>query len=108
MEKYVYIRDISAYPSYRNVYARLLYLHVACCCDVSTYNYVRSTRQLAIDLDMTHQNVRTALRSLERDGLVSTQQVTQYATRSLTQQLTQQPTQRLTQRLTHKKIILNN
>lgn len=93
MEKYVYIRDISAYPSYKNVYARLLYLHVACCCDVSTYNYVRSTRQLASDLDMTHQNVRTALRSLERDGLVSTQQVTQYATRSLTQRLTQQLTQ---------------
>lgn len=93
MEKYVYIRDISAYPSYRNVYARLLYLHVACCCDVSTYNYVRSTRQLASDLDMTHQNVRTALRSLERDGLVLTQNVTQYATRSLTQQLTQQLTQ---------------
>lgn len=93
MEKYVYIRDISAYPSYKNVYARLLYLHVACCCDVSTYNYVRSTRQLASDLNMTHQNVRTALRSLERDGLVSTQQVTQYATRSLTQRLTQQLTQ---------------
>lgn len=93
MEKYVYIRDISAYPSYKNVYARLLYLHVACCCDVSTYNYVRSTRQLASDLEMTHQNVRTALRSLERDGLISTQQVTQYATRSLTQQLTQQLTQ---------------
>lgn len=93
MEKYVYIRDISAYPSYKNVYARLLYLHVACCCDVSTYNYVRSTRQLASDLDMTHQNVRTALRSLERDGLVLTQQVTQYATRSLTQRLTQQLTQ---------------
>ena len=61
--------------------------------DCSSRNYVRSLRQLSEELDMPFQQLRTALRALERDGLVVTQQVTHLSTHRLTQRLTQQLTQ---------------
>lgn len=92
MEKYIAIRDISKKPSYANINARLLYLHVACNVDVSTYDYSHSYRQLAADLGMSVQSVRTAVKMLEADGLVTTHlsahKVTQGLTHLSTQQLT--------------------
>lgn len=92
MRKYIVISDISKYNSYQNINARLLYLHIACHMDTSTYTYVRSVRSLASDLNMTVGTVRNALRQLEMDGLVTTQvathKCTQYATHRTAQQTT--------------------
>ena len=100
MEKYIAIRDISKKPSYANVNARLLYLHVACNVDVSTYDYSHSYRQLAADLGMSVQSVRTAVKMLEADGLVTTHLATHKVTQGLTHLSTQQ--------LTHLHIVRIN
>ena len=92
MHKYISIMDISKYKSYSNVNARLLYLHAACHVDTSTYTCVKSTRQLAKELDLTHAQVRHALSMLVADGLVTTQvathEPTHYATHLMTQPTT--------------------
>ena len=93
MRKYATIPDWRDYSSYKSSNCRLLYLHVAMSMDISTRDYVRSLRQLSDELGMPFQQLRTALRSLERDGLVVTQQVTHISTHRLTQKLTQNLTQ---------------
>lgn len=93
MDKYITILDLRSKQCYKNTAARLVYLHVACSVDVSTYNYVCSIRRLAGELGLTVQSIRTALRQLVDDGLVTTELVTHQLTRGLTQQLTQPLTQ---------------
>lgn len=89
MRKYIVISDISKYNSYNNITARLMYLHIACNVDTSTYTYVRSIRQLARDLDVSVASARHALEQLENDGLitthVATHSPTHYATHATTQ-----------------------
>ena len=93
MDKYIVISDISRCPCYNNVNARLLYLHVACRVDTSTYTYAQSLRSLAWEVGMTIDAVRHALKQLQRDGLITTQvaphQPTQYAPQHAPQPTTQ-------------------
>lgn len=93
MDKYIVIADISRCPSYRNINARLLYLHCACRIDTSTYTYAQSLRNLALECGMTIDAVRHALKLLERDGLITTQTAphpaTQYAPQTAPQPTTQ-------------------
>lgn len=93
MDKYITILDLRSKQCYKNTVARLVYLHVACSVEVSTYNYVCSIRRLAGELGLTVQSIRTALRQLVDDGLVTTELVTHQSTRGLTHQLTQPLTQ---------------
>lgn len=88
MEKYIQIRDMRTLPSYRNPLARLLYLHLACSCDVGSYNVQRSTRALARELGCTHAALRYALQQLQRDRLVSSATTTHSATHSATHSTT--------------------
>lgn len=93
MIKYVTIPDIRRYPSYANVNARLLYFHVAMSMDISSRTYAHSWRQLAQELDIPLQQLRTALAQLLRDGLVVTRQVTQQVTYGITQRVTHKVTE---------------
>lgn len=93
MLKYVTIPDIRRYPSYRSINARLLYMHLAMSMDINSRTYAHSWRQLAVDLDMPLQQLRTALKQLEKDGLIATQQVTQTVTYGVTQRVTHKVTQ---------------
>lgn len=93
MDKYIVISDISRCPCYKNINARLLYLHIACRLDTSSYTYAQSLRNLAWECGMTIDAVRHALKQLERDGLVTTQVAphlpTQYAPQNAPQPTTQ-------------------
>ena len=93
MDKYIVISDISRCPCYKNVNARILYLHIACRLDTSTYTYSQSLRNLAWECGMTIDAVRHALKLLERDGLITTQIAphlpTQYAPQTAPQPTTQ-------------------
>lgn len=93
MIKYVTIPDIRRYPSYRSINARILYMHLAMSMDIQSRTYAHSWRQLAADLDMPLQQLRTALKQLEKDGLLVTQQVTQQVTYGVTQRVTHKVTQ---------------
>ena len=93
MIKYVTIPDIRRYPSYNNINARILYLHVSLSMDITSRTYVHSWRQLSQDLGMPLQQLRTALAQLERDGLIATHQVTQEVTYGVTQRVTHKVTQ---------------
>lgn len=70
MGKFIIIQDMRSLPCYKNVNARLLYVHVAMGCDISTYTYATSLRRLAAELDMTVDTIRHAIKVLERDGLI--------------------------------------
>lgn len=61
--------------------------------DIATRTYAHSWRQLAAELGIPLQQVRTALKQLEKDGLIATQQVTQRVTYGLTQKVTHKVTQ---------------
>lgn len=93
MRKYITIPDIRQYPSYRSSNCRILYMHVAMGMDIATRTYAHSWRQLAAELCMPLQQVRTALKQLEKDGLIVTQQATQRVTYGLTQKVTHKVTQ---------------
>lgn len=93
MRKYITIPDVRSFPSYRSINARLLYCHVAMGMDLTTRNFTHSLRQLSDELGIPFQQLRTALAQLERDGLVSTQQVTQQVTYGLTRFVTHKVTQ---------------
>lgn len=93
MRKYVTIPDIRQYPSYRSSNCRILYMHVAMGMDIATRTYAHSWRQLAAELCIPLQQVRTALKQLEKDGLIVTQQATQRVTYGLTQKVTHNVTQ---------------
>lgn len=93
MRKYVTIPDIRQYPSYSSSNARLLYMHVAMGMDISTRTYAHSLRQLSAELGMPFQQIRTALKQLENDGLVATQSLTQKVTYGLTHKVTHNVTQ---------------
>lgn len=79
MGKFIIIQDMRSLPCYRNVNARLLYMHVAMGCDISTYTYATSLRRLAMDLDMTVDAIRHALKVLIRDGLLAAETAPQGA-----------------------------
>lgn len=93
MRKYVTIPDIRQYPSYKQVNALRVYMHACMGMDLQTRNYAHSWRQLSAELCIPLQQVRTALKQLESDGLVSTQNVTQQVTYGLTQKVTHKVTQ---------------
>lgn len=93
MRKYTTILDISRTASYQNINARLIYLHIACRLDCSTYDYTKSIRQLASELNMTVAAVRSALKLLQSDGLVTTRLTTHRATHFATHVQTQLTTQ---------------
>ena len=93
MRKYVTIPDIRQYSSYKSVNARLVYMHACMGMDINTRNYAHSWRQIAEELLMPLQQVRTALKQLEKDGLIATQNVTQQVTYGLTQRVTHKVTQ---------------
>lgn len=93
MRKYVTIPDTRQYPSYRSINARLLYIHVAMGMDISTRTYAHSLRQLSAELGIPFQQIRTALKQLENDGLVATQNLTQVVTYGLTRKVTHNVTQ---------------
>lgn len=79
MGKFIIMQDMRALPSYKNVNARLIYMHVAMSCDVATYTYATSIRKLAAELDMTVDAIRHGLKILERDGLITPQRAPQRA-----------------------------
>ena len=92
MEKYIQIRDLSKARCYENVNCRILYLHVACRCDVSTYTYAASTRQLARETGLSHRAVRTAAAQLVAEGYLTTHNATRQVAHSLTHMTTQDVT----------------
>lgn len=68
-------------------------MHVAMGMEISTRTYAHSLRQLSAELGMPFQQIRTALKQLENDGLVATQSLTQVVTYGLTRKVTHNVTQ---------------
>ena len=79
MGKFIIIQDMRSLPCYKNVNARLLYVHVSMGCDISTYIYATSLRRLAAELDMTVDTIRHAIKVLVRDGLLDVETAPQIA-----------------------------
>ena len=83
--RYCQILDISSCSSYKNINARLLYLHIACHLETTSYDYNISLRRLSAAAGMSLSAVRAAMAALEKDGLITT-------THPTTQQTTHQTT----------------
>lgn len=100
MGKWVRVMDMRYMPSYANVKARLVYLHIAMSVDIATYTCAKSLRQIGRELNMTLAEVRHAVKQLESDGLIATHTATHTAAHNgthLTTQLT-----------THLTILIDN
>lgn len=104
MNKWVIIQDARELPCYRNLNARLVYLHAAMGCDISSYVYTCSLRRLAVEVGISYEAVRHALKALAAAGLVEVGSTTQ----PTTQTATQPATQLITQRTTHLTTIRIN
>lgn len=102
MSKWVIIQDARDLPCYRNLNARLVYLHAAMGCDISSYVYTCSLRRLATEVGISYEAVRHALKALAADGLVEVGSTTQPTTQTATQPATQLTTQRTTHLTTIK------
>lgn len=102
MSKWVIIQDARDLPCYRNLNARLVYLHCAMGCDISSYVYTCSLRRLAVEVGISYEAVRHALKALAADGLVEVGSTTQPTTQTATQPATQLTTQRTTHLTTIK------
>lgn len=102
MSKWVIIQDARELPCYRNLNARLVYLHAAMGCDISSYVYTCSLRRLAMEVGISYEAVRHALKALAADGLVEVGSTTQPTTQTATQPATQLTTQRTTHLTTIK------
>lgn len=102
MSKWVIVQDARDLPCYRNLNARLVYLHCAMGCDISSYVYTCSLRRLAMEVGISYEAVRHALKALVADGLVEVGSTTQATTQTATQVATQRTTQRTTHLTTIK------
>ena len=102
MSKWVIIQDARDLPCYRNLNARLVYLHAAMGCDISSYVYTCSLRRLAVEVGISYEAARHALKALSADGLVEVGSTTQPTTQTATQLATQLTTQRTTHLTTIK------
>ena len=78
--RYCTILDISSCSSYKNINARLLYLHIACNLETTSYDYNISLRRLAAAAGMSLSAVRAAMATLEKDGLITTTHLTTHLT----------------------------
>lgn len=101
--RYTTLIDISEMPCYRNVNARILYLHLALKADRGG-DVVASLRFLAMELDMTLSALRNALRQLLLDGVVKTEVTTQQTT----QVVAHRTAYRTTQATTHLHVVTLN
>lgn len=102
MNKWVIIQDARDLPCYKNLNARLVYLHCAMSCNIGSYVYTCSLRRLATEVGITYEAVRHALKALAADGLVEVGSTTQPTTQTATQPTTQLTTQRTTHLTTIK------
>lgn len=68
--RYFYALNIKDTSAYRNINARLVYLHMLCSMDYNTRTYTCSTRSLAAELDLSHKAVRCALDALLTASLI--------------------------------------
>lgn len=71
--RYFTALNIKDTDAYKNVNARLVYLHLCCTMDYQTRLCSISTRQLASDLGLTHKAVRCALNALLTADLLRAQ-----------------------------------
>lgn len=78
--RYCTILDISSCSSYKNINARLLYLHIACNLETTSYDYNISLRRLSAAAGMSLSAVRAAMAALEKDGLIRTTHQTTHQT----------------------------
>lgn len=82
--RYFNALNIADTEAYKNVHARLVYLHLLCSMDYKTRECKVSSRQLALALDMTHKTVRYALEQLHNSGLLRAQHGAQHGAQAST------------------------
>lgn len=71
MARWKKISDIKALPCYSHIPTRLVYLHLCMECDPVTGHFAFSHRDMAYTCKVSLREVRTALNSMIRDGLVT-------------------------------------
>lgn len=71
--RYFTALNIKDTDAYRNINARLIYLHMCCSMDYTTREYTISARALAASLEMTYKTARVAIEQLLAVGLIRAQ-----------------------------------
>lgn len=102
MRRYVNITDIRGLRSWEHQPSARLYMYMCMTCDWTTGRWSGTRRRVSLEIGLSDQEYRTAIKNLEQDGLIEhpdeecaappitpTQETTQRATRHLTQRATQ-------------------
>lgn len=91
MRRYVQIHDIRGTRSWAHHPSARLYMYMCMTCDWQTGYWSGTRRRVALELGLSDQEYRTAMKNLLLDGLIeeATQEVTLENTRTLTQRATQ-------------------
>lgn len=107
MRRYVNITDIRGTRSWAHHPSARLYMYLCMTCDWTTGRWVGTRRRVALELGLTDQEYRTALKNLQQDGLIeSLSSDTAELTQRVTQELTQRVTHHLTQRATQITVVI--
>lgn len=107
MRRYVQIHDFRDTASWRHHPSARLYMYMAMTCNWETGAWSGTRRRVALELGLTDQEYRTAMKNLLADGLIEVDE------RSLieklqppTQESTQKATRRVTQRATQVTVMI--
>ena len=107
MKRYVNITDIRGTRTWAHHASARLYMYMCMTCDWTNGHWSGTRRRVALELGLSDQEYRTAMKNLALDGLI--EDSTDDPTGALhipTQQTTQRVTQRVTQRATQVTVVI--
>lgn len=107
MRRYVNITDIRGLRSWEHQPSARLYMYMCMTCDWQTGRWSGTRRRVSLEIGLSDQEYRTAMKNLEADGLIEMAPKDAAAPpQSLTQESTQRATHHLTQRATQVVVVI--
>lgn len=107
MRRYVQISDIRDTRSWQHHASARLYMYMCMTCSWDTGLWSGTRRRVALELGLTDQEYRTAIKNLTQDGLIDPHvDIDAGALPPPTQGATQRATQRVTQRATQVTVVI--
>ena len=107
MRRYVNITDIRGMRSWDHPPSARLYMYMCMTCDWTSGAWSGTRRRVALELGLTDQEYRTAIKNLQLDGLIESPVDSPIDTlHTPTQEPTQRATRRVTQRATQVTVVI--
>lgn len=107
MRRYVKIEDIRELRSWKHHPSARLYMYMCMTCDWENGSWSGTRRRVSMELGLTDQEYRTALKNLMAEGLIeATPGALHGDAAAPTQEVTQKLTQKVTQKVTQVTVVI--